>query len=258
MGPITMQTFLLKHKHLFICLMVFFLLLPLTGCSKNDLFSSLGFSPKTADSPEALAMKGLDYYEHAKYDKAKESFEKLLSSYPFSEYSLLAELKTADSSFYMKEYEEAVLQYTDFEERHPTNEAIPYVMFQIGMCYYKQIDTIDRDVSNANNAIYSFSKLLRAFPNSPYEDETKTRIRAARNFLANHEFYVAGYYERIGSYEEAKARLEQLLKQYPEATISAQAEMLLYDLRNDKPPGRSMFGWMPKKALDWEDLTPEE
>ncbi len=258
METITIQTFLLKHNHLFICLMVFFLLLPLTGCSKNDLFTSLGFSSRTADSPEALAMKGLDYYEHGKYEKAKRSFEKLLSSYPFSEYSLLAELKTADSNFYLEEYEEAVLQYMDFEKRHPTNEAIPYVMFQIGMCYYKQIDTIDRDVSNANNAIYSFSKLLRAFPNSPYKDETRTRIRAARNFLAYHEFYVASYYMRTGSHEEAKARLEQLLKQYPESTVSPQAEMLLYDLRNDKAPGRSMFGWMPKKLPDWEDITPEE
>ena len=75
-----MKSLLLKHKHLFICLMVMFLLLPLTGCSKNDLFTSLGFSSRTADSPEALAMKGLDYYEHGKYRKAKESFEKLLSN----------------------------------------------------------------------------------------------------------------------------------------------------------------------------------
>jgi len=253
-----MQTLFLKHKHLFICLMVFFLLLPLTGCSKKNFISSLGFQSKTPDTAEALAMKGLDSYEHGKYYKAKEAFEALLSRYPFSEYSLLAELKTADSNYYMKEYEEAVLQYMDFEERHPTNEAIPYVMFQIGMCDYKQIDTIDRDVANANNAIYSFSKLLRSFPNSPYQDEARTRIKAARNFLAIHEYYVANFYVRTEAYEEAESRLEQLLKQYPESTIFPKAEMLLDDLRNDKAPGRSIFGWLPKKSIDWEDLTPEE
>lgn len=253
-----MQTLLLKYKHLLICLMVFFLLLPLSGCSKNKLFSSLGFHSKTEESVEALAMKGLDHYEHGKYYKAKESFEALLNRFPFSDYSLLAELKVADSNFYLKNYEEAVLQYIDFEERHPTNEAIPYVMFQTGMCYYNQIDTIDRDVANATNAIYSFSKLLRAFPNSTYQDEVTARISAARNFLANNEYYVASFYERTGGHDEAKVRLEYLLKEYPESTIAPKAARLLSDLQNGQAPGRSMFGWFPRKLPDWEDLTPDE
>ena len=238
--------------------MVFFLLLSLAGCSKNKFASSLGFGSKTEDSVESLAMKGLDDYEHGRYYKAKESFETLLNRYPFSDYSLLAELKVADSSFYLEEYEEAVLQYVDFEERHPTNEAIPYVMFQTGMCYYKQIDSIDRDAANATNAIYSFSKLLRAFPNSSYQDEAMTRIKAARNFLANHEYYVANYYERTGAYDEAEARLENLLKEYPESTVAPKAQRLLDALKSGNPPGRSMFGWMFQKLPDWEDLTPEE
>jgi len=234
------------------------MLFSFSGCSKNKFFSSLGISAKTPDSVESLAVQGLDYYEHGQYYKAKKVFDDLLNRFPFSEYSLLAELKSADSNFYMKNYEEAVLQYTDFEERHPTNEAIPYVMFQIGMCYYKQIDTIDRDVSNANNAIYAFERQLRAFPDSPYRDEATTRIRAARNFLANHEFYVATFYVRTGAHEEARIRLEYLLAQFPESTVSPEAQKLLDELKSDAPPGRTMFGWLPKKMPDWEDLTPEE
>ena len=253
-----MRILLMKHRQLLLCLMAFFLVVSLAGCGKNSVMSSLGFESRTPDSVEGLAMKGLDYYEHGKYHKAKESFEMLLSRYPFSEYSLLAELKTADSSFYLEEYEEAVLQYADFEERHPTNEAIPYVMFQTGMCYYNQIDSIDRDVYNAINSIYSFTRLLQAFPNSSYKDEAMVRIRAARNFLANHEYYVASFYERTGAYEEAEARLEYLLNQYPQSTISPKAETLLSALNNGNPPGRSMFGWLPKRLPDWEDLTPEE
>ena len=253
-----MQPLFLKYKQPLIYLMVFFLLLPLAGCSKNKIASSFGFGSKTEDSVESLAMKGLDYYEHGVYHKAKQSFETLLSRYPFSDYSLLAELKVADSNFYLEEYEEAVLQYMDFEERHPTNEAIPYVMFQTGMCYYKQIDSIDRDAANATNAINSFSKLLRAFPNSSYQDEAMTRIKAARNFLANHEYYVANYYERTGAYEEAEARLENLLKEYPESPVIPKAQRLLDALKSGNPPGRSLFGWMFEKLPDWEDLTPEE
>ncbi len=251
-----MQILFFKNKQCYIILLALLLTLSLAGCGKEKFFSSLGFRASSPDTAEGLALKGLDYYSHGKYEKAKRSFETLLNQYPFSEYSLLAELKTADSNYYLKNFEEAFLQYKDFEERHPTNEAIPYVMYQMAMCYYNQIDTIDRDTSTAVNAIYSFSRMLRTFPNSPYTEEARARIIAARNFMANHEYYVASFYERTYAYEEAKARLEYLLRQYPETNIAPQAEMLLYDLRQDNPPGRSLLGWLPKSLPDWEDFTP--
>lgn len=251
-----MQILFFKNKQCYIILLALLLTLSLAGCGKEKFFSSLGFRASSPDTAEGLALKGLDYYSHGKYEKAKRSFETLLNQYPFSEYSLLAELKTADSNYYLKNFEEAFLQYKDFEERHPTNEAIPYVMYQMAMCYYNQIDTIDRDTSTAVNAIYSFSRMLRAFPNSPYTQEARARIIAARNFMANHEYYVASFYERTYAYEEAKARLEYLLRQYPDTNIAPQAEMLLYDLRHDNPPGRSLLGWLPKSLPDWEDFTP--
>ena len=251
-----MQILFFKNKQCYIILLALLLTLSLAGCGKEKFFSSLGFRASSPDTAEGLALKGLDYYSHGKYEKAKRSFETLLNQYPFSEYSLLAELKTADSNYYLKNLEEAFLQYKDFEERHPTNEAIPYVMYQMAMCYYNQIDTIDRDTSTAVNAIYSFSRMLRAFPNSPYTEEARARIIAARNFLANHEYYVASFYERTYAYEEAKARLEYLLRQYPDTNIAPKAEMLLYDLRNDNPPGRSLLGWLPRSLPDWEDFTP--
>ena len=251
-----MQILFFKNKQCYIILLALLLTLSLAGCGKEKFFSSLGFRASSPDTAEGLALKGLDYYSHGKYEKAKRSFETLLNQYPFSEYSLLAELKTADSNYYLKNFEEAFLQYKDFEERHPTNEAIPYVMYQMAMCYYNQIDTIDRDTSTAVNAIYSFSRMLRTFPNSPYTEEARARIIAARNFMANHEYYVASFYERTYAYEEAKARLEYLLRQYSDTNIAPQAEMLLYDLRQDNPPGRSLLGWLPKSLPDWEDFTP--
>jgi outer membrane protein assembly factor BamD len=253
-----MQTLFYQWKLLFACLLVLLFLVPTGGCSKDKFYSSLGFRTSTADTAEGYAMKGLDYFSRGKYHRAKREFENLLNQYPFSEYSLLAELKIADSSYYLENYEEALLQYKDFEEHHPTNEAIPYVMFQMAMSHYQQIDTIDRDTSSATSAIYAFTRLLRAFANSPYTSEARARIKAARNFLANHEYYVASFYVRTYAYEEAEARLEYLLRQYPDAIIAPKAEMLLYDLRNDNPPGRTLFGWIPRSLPDWERGVPEE
>jgi outer membrane protein assembly factor BamD (BamD/ComL family) len=93
-----MQILFFKNKQCYIILLALLLTLSLAGCGKEKFFSSLGFRASSPDTAEGLALKGLDYYSHGKYEKAKRSFETLLNQYPFSEYSLLAELKTADSN----------------------------------------------------------------------------------------------------------------------------------------------------------------
>ena len=229
----------------------------LAGCSSKKTMNALGFTADHPDTPEALAMQGLDYYNHGKYEKALASFEAIMNRYPFSEYSMLAELKSADSNYYMENYEEALLLYKDFEEDHPTNEAIPYVLYQMGMCNHEQIDTIDRDTSGAIKSIYAFTKLLRAYPDSPYSNDAKDRIRYARNFLADHEYYVVSFYVRTKAYSEAEGRLEYLLRQYPEADVAPEAEKLLVALKTGSFPKRKMWGLLPGFTIPDEEQQPD-
>jgi outer membrane protein assembly factor BamD len=229
------------------------LLLSQTGCARfSKLFSRFNPAGNIPETAEGLVQKGMYDFNHGKYSSSLDIFEKLKERYPFSQYSLLAELKTADSQYFLKNYQEGAQLYKEFEDRHPSNEAIPYVMFQIGMCSYQQIDTIDRDISGAVNAIQAFSRLLKSFPVSPYTEEAQARILAARNFLANHEFYVANFYVRTRSYTEAEARLAYLVSTYPDSAIVPKARTLLADLQAGKPPKRSLVSWLPSFSLpDW-------
>ena len=229
------------------------LLLSLTGCARfKQLFSYFDPTGSKPETAESLVQQGMYDFNHGKYRSSLEIFEKLKERYPFSQYSLLAELKTADSQYFLKNYQEAEQLYKEFEERHPSNEAIPYIMFQIGMCSYQQIDTIDRDISGAVNAIQAFSRMLKSVPVSPYTEEVQARIRAARNFLANHEFYVANFYVRTQSYTEAEARLTYLVNTYPGCDITPKAKTLLADLQAGNPPKRSLASWLPSFSLqDW-------
>lgn len=228
-------------------------LLVLEGCAPTKkLFAFLEPRPEAAETAESLARRGLDKFNHGRYSTALELFEKLKSTYPFSDYSLLAELKSADAHYYMGAYDEAKILYEEFEERHPTNEAIPFVLFQMAMCDYQTIDTIDRDTSGATNAIQAFARLLNAFPDSPYTEEARARTMAATNFLANHEFYVATFYVRTKSYQEAESRLEYILSQYPLASVAPEANTLLTELTSGTPPKRSWLSWVPDLSLpDW-------
>jgi len=234
------------------CLIIFSLLmllsLSLSGCASiKDWF---GFGSSTIQqSADSLAMAGMDDYHAGKYFSALKNFEEIMDRYPFSPQSMLAELKAADCHYFQEEFLEAKVLYQEFEDRHPTNEAIPYVMFQIGMCDFNRTDRIDRDTSGAEEAIQSFSRLLRAFPNSPYTGEAKARIRSAQEFLANHEYFVAVFYVKTDKFDEATHRLKYLLATYPSSAIALKARTLLERIEAGNPPNMGLSSWLPDLSL---------
>lgn len=202
---------------------------------------------------EYVAQDAMDDFNSGQYSSALKGFEILMDRFPFSQYSLMAELKTADCQFYLGQYTEAITSYQEFEQNHPTNEAVPYTQFQIGMSYYKQLTTIDRDPSAAQLAISTFSRLIRTYPTSPYIDEARARIVAAENFLANHELYVANFFIKTDKLKQAATRLEYLLDNYPEASATGTAEEILAILKSGKKPPGSWTDWIPELGMpDWE------
>ena len=204
----------------------------LSGCSTIKGF----FSSSVPDDidfklpAETLVKNGMDEYNRGKYFMALEYFNKVLENHRFTPQALMAELKVADCSFYMENYIEAHLYYEKFQEMHPTNEAIPYVMYQKAMCYYKQIDTIDRDTTGGLKAIENFQQLLKVYPDSPYSEDARSKIESSKEFLANHEYGVAKFYIRTDQDGQAIIRLKYLVNMFPMSKITPKAWELLNEL----------------------------
>jgi outer membrane protein assembly factor BamD len=238
------------------------LLLPLSlsGCASIKSMLNLS-SDKDVNNvnlhkqPETLIIKGMDAFNLGSYDTAEKYFTEILDKYPFSPQAILAELKEADCKYFLEKYSEALLYYKQFEERHPTNEAMPYVMYQKGMCNYNRIDTVDRDPEGAIQAVQDFSQLLRAYPVSPYTDEAKARLRAAKEFLVNHEYFVVKFYLRTGKYKQAATRLKYLIATYPNAMIIPRAKKLLARIEAGNPPSYGIMDWFADLSLpSWKSF----
>lgn len=207
----------------------------------------------TPPAAELIAADAMDDFNSGQYSAALKNLQILKDRFPFSEYSLMAELKTGDCHFYLGHYPEAIASYQDFEQNHPTNEAVPYTQFQIGMSYYNQLTTIDRDPSAATLAISTFSRLMRTFPNCPYIEESQARLRAAENFLANHELYVANFYIKTDKLKQAATRLEFLLDHFPDTSTAPKAKEVLASLQSGEKPQGSWTDWIPELGMpDWE------
>jgi outer membrane protein assembly factor BamD len=166
-----------------------------------------------------LAAEGMDAYEFGNYRTAIEHFEKLKDWYPFSKFAILAELKIADAHYRLKEYEEAIFAYESFENLHPRNEAIPYVIYQIGRCYFDRLDTVDRDQTFARKSLEVFGRLVERFPGDRYARDAGAHRLDCLKSLAEHEFYVGRYYYNNKRYKAALERFRGVLFNYPDVGV---------------------------------------
>lgn len=199
-------------------------LLALTGCSAvrdtgkgiktaiNSIFNP-GEDMRTA---QELAWDGMDAYEEGNYKDAIKCFQRLKDIYPFSKYAILAELKLGDAHYRLEQYEDAVFAYEEFEKLHPRNEAIPYVIYQIGRCHYDRISTIDRDQTAAANALKTFQRLQQQFPGDAYSENADPLIVECQKSLAGHDFSVGRFYYKTRHYAGARQRFIDVIEKYPD------------------------------------------
>jgi outer membrane protein assembly factor BamD len=167
-------------------------------------------------NPETLYKQGLALFNKRDYSKALEKFKELKSSFPDSPpYTLWAELKVGDCLFFKEEYVEAIAAYEEFKKVHPSHEEMPYVQYQIGMSYFNQIHTFDRDQTPTRKALSNFEYLVTNYPPSIFVEKAKERIGICKKRLADHEFYIGNYYYKHGKYQAAAWRFEGLLEKFP-------------------------------------------
>ncbi|MCS7150635.1 MAG: outer membrane protein assembly factor BamD [Caldimicrobium sp.] len=174
-----------------------------------------------------LMFRAERYFQRGQYDLAYQYYEEVKNKYPGTAEAILAELRLGDTKFWAGEYLEAIALYEEFEKFYPNNEAIPYVIYQIGTSYYKLRQPTDRDQSFTKKAIENYQRLVQNFPQSPYNLEAEKRIRELRELLASQELYVANFYHRIKYYRGAYQRLLYLIEIYPETSSAQVARALL-------------------------------
>jgi outer membrane protein assembly factor BamD len=179
-----------------------------TACSSTKVTQ-----PKTADY---YLQEGERYFDNGQYEQAIASWEKVREAFYSPELNMLAELKIAEAHFLAKDYVEAAAAYEDFLKQHPDHERTPQVLFQLGMSYYNQILSADRDQTATRNALVTFESLVKRFPADPKKPETQVLIARCRDRLAEHELQVGHFYLRTGAYQAAINRLQGVFSLYPD------------------------------------------
>ncbi|MCP4118993.1 MAG: outer membrane protein assembly factor BamD [Desulfobacteraceae bacterium] len=174
-------------------------------------------------SARELVNEGSAQFRDRDFKDAIRSFTTLKDWYPFSKFAILAELKIADAHYELEEYDEAIFAYQEFESLHPKNEAIPYMIYRTGLCWFDRIDTVDRDQKSSRKALAEFNRLIERFPDSSQAASAAKHIEHCVTSLAGHELYVARFYFKAKQYKAARKRFEYLFANYPDTREAKEA-----------------------------------
>jgi len=181
------------------------LLVVLTGCAeKQEVFD-----------PAALFKQAEENMTKGSFEKARKDYQEIQEKAPDRSYEPALMLRIADTYFGEEKYEEARVEYQAFLNFHPVNKDAAYAQYQVALCSYNQLTTIDRDPEPVHTAIKEFETLKKKYPKSAYEEQASRSIAICRDRLAEYELYVGRFYHKKGSYQAAAARLETLLSEYP-------------------------------------------
>ncbi len=202
------------------------LIFSVSGCG---LFG--GGSSLQRATPGGLFQQGYEDYQDGKYKKAVESFQRLKEEYPLSKYAILAEMGIADSYFSQGDYMESEVAYSDFMDFHPTNENLPYVMYQLGMSHYNQLIGIDRDQTEVLKAKDAFARLITRFPSTKFAFIAEKRLRDCLKRLGEHEFYVGKFYFGQEKYRAALMRFQIVEREYAGLGLDYKVSYFLHETK---------------------------
>ena len=184
----------------------------LSGCGIIDRY----FLPVPDDTVQEIFEAGNDAMQEKDYVAAAKYYSRIKDDYPFSPYAVEAELSLGDAYFLDKEYDRAAEAYRDFETLHPRHEAIPYVLYQLGMALQKGYISVDRPATQVEEALEYFHRLEQVYPDTEYAAKAEEQIAACRKLLAQREVYIADVYWSMSNYQAAWTRYENVVKNFPD------------------------------------------
>jgi outer membrane protein assembly factor BamD len=172
------------------------------GCAgreeKSELLSLLGVDEKITDTSD-------------------EGAEKV--------YDALTLLKRGEADYVKEDYIAASDEYLRFLEMHPFHRMAAFAQYRLGMSYYSQMGTNDRDSGPMEKAFAAFQKVVTLYPQSLYVDEAGAKIRELTHRQAERDFYVGYFYYKNDAYPAAIARFIKVLTKEEKGPI---AEKSLY------------------------------
>lgn len=143
---------------------------------------------------QELYLEAYGYLYKDNSEKAAKTFEEVERQHPYSSWASRAEIYAAYAYYVDQKYDKAVDILEVFIQTHPSHEDVPYVYYLLGLCYYEQISSVDRDQKMTELALQTFDELVRRFPQSVYAKDARLKIDLTIDHLAGRDMEIGRFY----------------------------------------------------------------
>jgi outer membrane protein assembly factor BamD len=188
-----------------------------TGCG-SSLFSGESDTKLDTRPPDQIYKEANEYLEKGSSAKAAVLYERVDQLYPYSEEAKKAMLMAAVAYKKADKPQEAVAAARRYLALHPGTKDAAQAQEIIAASFYDRISTPSRDQGETKKAITEMETLLRRYPNSEYAEETRKRIKLARDTLAASEMHVGRYSQKKGNYLAAVNRFKTVVTEYQQTS----------------------------------------
>jgi outer membrane protein assembly factor BamD len=197
----------------------------LSGCSTllNSATKEGDFPNGNLPPPDQAYALAVSRMQKGDYERAAKDFQAIEENYPYSTWSTHAELLTGYAQYKDLDYDDAISSLNHFIQLHPENEETAYAYYLKSLCYYEQIDDVQRDQTATYETISALNDVILRYPDSAYAHDARIKLRLANDRLAGHDMVVARFYEKQHLYAAAVGRYQDVVSNFAQTSYAPEA-----------------------------------
>jgi len=177
--------------------------------------------PGSVDADQFLFQRGMESLAEEHWLQARQYFERLVDTYPQSQYRADAKLGIGDAFFGEDRVDSNILaanEYREFLTFFPVHPKADYAQFRLAMSHARQVLAPQRDQTATREALREVERFIANYPNSSLMPEVQTLRRDLRDRLGDAEYRVGALQARMNNAPGAMLRFQYILDNYPDYT----------------------------------------
>ena len=213
------------------------------GCA--GFFSSESGEPKYSTDPSTNFQRGESAFKGNNWVEAEKYFQYVKDKYPYLAIAREAELRLSDSHYAKDRFIEARDAYANFAKLHPSHPRADYAAFRAALTHYREIPSnffifppiYEKDQVEILATRKAMDDFVQHYPQSPFVADARKYSDLTKRRQAEHEMYVASFYERRKRWGAVAGRLETVVRDYPGLGLDQDALFRLhkvYSKMNDR------------------------
>ncbi len=196
----------------------------LAGCGGYHRADDTGDAADAANLPaDQLYARAVAEVQQGHDESAVKDFNAVEENFPYSTWASHAQLLAGYAQYKQQNYDDAISALNRFIALHPDSQDAAYAYYLKALCYYEQIEDVQRDQTTTQEAITALQDVATRFPDSSYAHDARLKLRLAENRLAGHDMVIGRYYETQHLYAAAVGRYEDVVSGYQTTTYTPEA-----------------------------------